>query len=177
MTSTRRQKAARRKAERDLARSRLPRVRKQRAIYVKRRRRDPETWGATMLPSLRWRAKKMRVNFSLVAGDIVVPEFCPVLRIKLDPAANCVAENSPSIDRHDNLGGYVLDNIFVISHRANHLKWKFSAAELRAKIEREEKLLSEFRAVLAYIERPPVHVRKLFDDKHPAPGRGRAKRS
>jgi hypothetical protein len=41
-------------------------------------------------------------------------------------------DNWPSFDRWDNAKGYVPGNVFVISWRANRIKWDCSVAELEA---------------------------------------------
>ena len=77
------------------------------------------------------RAKRRGVPFSPLVDDITIPEFCPVLGIKLaavgrsrnDPAA-------PSLDRIIPELGYVRGNVRVISNRANSLKSNATADEL-----------------------------------------------
>ena len=78
-----------------------------------------------LLEHARQRALKLGVEFDLELADIVIPEVCPVLGLKLEwsfgqrASAN---KASPSLDRMDPLKGYVKGNVFVISNRANHLK-------------------------------------------------------
>lgn len=78
------------------------------------------------------RAKKKRVPFSIRKEDILVPEFCPVLGIKLvrNLGESGPADHSPSIDRILPELGYVPGNIVVISNRANRIKSNASVAEL-----------------------------------------------
>ena len=74
------------------------------------------------------RAAQKGLEFTLSIEDVVIPEYCPVLGIKLSPsvgAGRISCRNfgaSPSIDRIDNSKGYTPDNIQVISNRANQLK-------------------------------------------------------
>lgn len=69
------------------------------------------------------RAKKKNIDFNLELSDIVIPEKCPVLGIKILPAkGNCASPNSPSIDRINSKLGYLKGNIQIISYRANCLK-------------------------------------------------------
>jgi hypothetical protein len=89
------------------------------------------------------RAKLLGVAFNLTAEDIVVPEFCPVLGIKLEWGHSknngFFASNTPSLDRRDPKKGYVKGNVFVMSNRANILK--------------RDGTLAEFRKLVAYMER------------------------
>lgn len=87
------------------------------------------------------RAKKTGLPFNLTPKDIVIPEFCPVLGMKLQ---ECVGkkgpgDSSPSVDKIIPSLGYVKGNVRVISYRANAIKRDASAEELYK--------------VLAYVER------------------------
>jgi len=76
-----------------------------------------------LLLSAKKRAKVKNLPFNLELKDIIIPDFCPVLNIKLDKnKANGDKTYSPSIDRIDSTKGYTVDNIKVISWRANWLK-------------------------------------------------------
>ena len=68
------------------------------------------------------RAKRKGIVFSLSLQDIVVPEICPVLGIKLVRGKHGMQGNSPSLDRIKLTSGYVRGNVAVISFRANRLK-------------------------------------------------------
>lgn len=65
------------------------------------------------------RAKIKGIEFDLEPQDIIIPEFCPVLGIKLEFGNRMTA---PSIDRFDTDKGYVKGNIYIISGRANMIK-------------------------------------------------------
>jgi len=60
--------------------------------------------------------------------DIVIPEYCPYLKIKLDSFG--VADFCPSIDRIDSTKGYVKGNIEIISFQANRMKNTATVPEL-----------------------------------------------
>ena len=96
-----------------------------------KRRKDPATWANMQLSPIRHRARKMGLDFNLVPGDIVVPEFCPVLGVRLEAGSDAPQGGRPSIDRFDNSKGYVLSNIRVISYRANMLKRDATLDEMR----------------------------------------------
>ena len=78
----------------------------------------------------RRRADKRGLDFDITKDDIVVPEYCPLIGIKLNVNENGAGPDSPSIDRIDSNKGYVKDNIWVISHRANTVKNDASFEEL-----------------------------------------------
>lgn len=87
----------------------------------KERNRD-----ACILKSSLWLAKERAVQqgvpFSLRYEDIQVPEFCPVLGIRLERARGASTDSSPSIDRLVPSLGYVPGNVMVISQKANRIK-------------------------------------------------------
>jgi len=93
----------------------------------KRRVIDPRK---ELLRRAKYRAKKKELEFSLRLEDIIVPEYCPVLGIKLQLLENEM-NSSPSLDRIDNTKGYTKDNILVISYRANTLKRDATKEELK----------------------------------------------
>lgn len=68
------------------------------------------------------RAKKANIPFDIERKDVIIPDICPVLSIKLFRESKDNWHNAPSIDRIDNTKGYTKDNIMVISRRANILK-------------------------------------------------------
>lgn len=68
------------------------------------------------------RALKKGLEFNIEIEDIVVPEVCPILHIRLEHNLKHSKENSPSIDRIDNTKGYIKGNIQVISTLANNMK-------------------------------------------------------
>lgn len=91
-------------------------------------RRNPEN---RLLSSAKTRAKKRGLEFNLELEDIIIPEHCPVLGLKLEQGG-FNSPNSPSLDRVDNSKGYVKGNVRVISHRANSIKRDATLEELQA---------------------------------------------
>ena len=82
----------------------------------------------TLLISAKNRAIKKGIEFSIDYKDVVIPDRCPVLGIKINrfledtSQSNKSRASSPSLDRLDNSKGYVKGNVAVMSYRANVLK-------------------------------------------------------
>lgn len=70
-------------------------------------------------------------NFNIDVSDIVIPEYCPLLNIKLstDPKDKD-NDNYYTGDRRDSSKGYVKGNIQVISLKANRMKNKSTQEQL-----------------------------------------------
>jgi hypothetical protein len=85
----------------------------------------------TMVYSARHRAKLLGLPFDLDYEDIVIPEVCPVLGIRMDLNCEEQSRNSPSLDRIIPELGYVKGNIQVISWQANTMKNNASVQELK----------------------------------------------
>lgn len=77
------------------------------------------------------RAKDYSVPFDLEYMDIEVPEYCPILGIKLEYNKGSVGNNSPSLDRIIPELGYTKSNIRVISYQANRYKSNLSREQLQ----------------------------------------------
>lgn len=101
----------------------------------------------TLLRNAKGRAAKLGLPFTLVLSDIFIPEFCPVLGIKLEMrhegSGRC--KSSPTLDRMIPELGYVRGNVAVISGRANSIKNVGTAEEhervaawMRATVKKEE---------------------------------------
>lgn len=86
-----------------------------------------------ILNNAKRRAAKRGVPFDLKPEDINVPEFCPVLGLKLEinKGGRCFAANSPSLDRIIPELGYTKGSVEIISMRANNLKSDGTLDELR----------------------------------------------
>lgn len=70
------------------------------------------------------RAAKYGHEFTIDLEDVQIPEYCPLLGIKLEPrqGGKGPQDNSPSLDRIDNNLGYVKGNVWVVSWLANKMK-------------------------------------------------------
>ena len=90
------------------------------------RERRKSNWkhspSLAMLNNSKQRAKRSGIEHTLLLEDIVIPDYCPVLGIKLETGDRKEHFNAPSIDRIDNAKGYNKDNIMIMSVKANMLK-------------------------------------------------------
>ena len=97
-----------------------------------------DTWETDprgrLIAQARERAKRKGLEFSISKKDLIVPEFCPLLGIKIDPLAKD-RTTSPSLDRINSSLGYVPENVWVISSRANTLKNNGTKEEFRLILE------------------------------------------
>lgn len=86
-----------------------------------------------ILKDIKTRAKKLGYDFNLDISDIVIPENCPVFGFKLCKGLenNANKQRSISVDRIDNLKGYVKGNIQIISFKANTMKNNATIEELQ----------------------------------------------
>jgi hypothetical protein len=76
-----------------------------------------------MLKRAQKRAVEKEILFDLCVDDIHIPEFCPILGIKLNVGKTQGPDDfSPSLDRIIPEKGYTKTNIKVISMRANRMK-------------------------------------------------------
>ena len=87
-----------------------------------------------MIVKSRSSAKQRGIEFTITEQDLHWPEYCPVLGIKLDYSTERGEERDdfPSLDRWDTTKGYIPGNVYVVSWRANRIKWDCTANELVA---------------------------------------------
>lgn len=76
----------------------------------------------SMYHAAKKRASIYNVPFELAFEDIIVPDLCPILGLKLEHGQGKAQDNSPSLDRIIPHLGYVPGNVKVISYRANRYK-------------------------------------------------------
>lgn len=73
------------------------------------------------------RSKRLKYDFNLEVGDIIIPEVCPVFKTKF--VKNDI-DYTASIDRIDPSKGYIKGNICIISNKANRMKSNATAEEV-----------------------------------------------
>ena len=91
-----------------------------------------------LLHAAKTRAKVKNIEFNLTLNDLIdlfpKDRVCPALGIQLFWGSNGKGnrDNSPSLDKMDPNGGYTIDNVNIISWRANRLKSDSSIEELES---------------------------------------------
>ncbi len=79
-------------------------------------------------------AKKRNIEFKLSLSDLnnlTFPITCPILGIPIRYNKGKAQDDSISIDRIDSSKGYEIENIIVISWKANRLKNNATSEELQ----------------------------------------------
>jgi hypothetical protein len=100
--------------------------------YSRRNRKRPSDPRKVLYENAKRRATRKGIVFNITVDDIHIPSVCPLLGIPLTADAFGMAEDgSMSLDRINALYGYVADNIWVISNRANMIKSNASLQELK----------------------------------------------
>ena len=101
-----------------------------RVASIKWREKSPRN---VLLMKAKSNAKRKGLDCDLTLDDIMLPEFCPVLGIKLEyKGEGSRTDATATIDRMDNEKGYVKGNVVVVSWRANWLKSDATIPELIA---------------------------------------------
>lgn len=77
---------------------------------------------AALLRGSKSNSKARNLEHSIDESDLVIPERCPLLGIKLDSSLPARSHGLPSLDRIDNSKGYIKGNVWIISYLANRLK-------------------------------------------------------
>jgi hypothetical protein len=119
-------------------------LRKERSVETNKKRFDPNAISKTteykMLARAKSRAKKNNLAFNIELDDIVIPERCPLLGIKIESTEVRNSPNNPSLDKIIPKKGYIKGNVWVISNRANTLKNDATLQELKTLVENLEAL-------------------------------------
>jgi hypothetical protein len=91
------------------------------------RKKNPER---AMWLRAKHHALKLGIPFLIKISDIVIPKKCPVLGISLTYEGS--RDFVPSLDRRDSSLGYISENVFVISSRANRIKSDAALQEMES---------------------------------------------
>jgi hypothetical protein len=89
------------------------------------------------------RASQKNIEFNIDVDDIFIPEFCPILNLKLRKNHKGWAPDAPTLDRIIPERGYVKGNVKVISGKANVMKNNATINELKTFTENIFKYLQE----------------------------------
>ena len=84
--------------------------------------RSTQKIEARLLRYARLNAKKLKKRINLNIRDIVIPEYCPVFGIKLNPSGHVYEDEYPYIDMIDPTKDYTKDNICIFSIRASRIR-------------------------------------------------------
>lgn len=103
---------------------------KLKASNLKYRQNHPEL---CLLRAAKSRAAKYNLPFSITEEDVLIPTYCPILKLKLERKFGGYGghDSSPSLDRIVPELGYVPGNVWVISQKANSMKSNASVRELQ----------------------------------------------
>jgi hypothetical protein len=94
--------------------------------------------------SAKTRSEKKGFDFDIELSDINIPKLCPLLNIPLTKHSTRNRHfDAPSLDRIDSSKGYIKNNIWVISHRANQLKNDATLDELKLITENLSKFINK----------------------------------
>jgi hypothetical protein len=92
---------------------------------------DGIIYSKLLLKAAKGRARKYCLPFNITYEDIPIPEFCPVLGIKIERNnGKGHTENSASVDRIIPELGYVKGNVIVVSVKANTIKTNATPDEI-----------------------------------------------
>ena len=77
--------------------------------------------------------KKRGIHFDLKYTDFELPEYCPILGMKLEYGSgnDGNAPNHATLDRINNSKGYIPGNVMIISRLANAMKNESSFEQLQ----------------------------------------------
>jgi hypothetical protein len=102
--------------------------------YTANKRKDFNYRLQMLVNASKQRAVKYNREHTITLEDIKskypIDGKCPIFGIDLQFNSTGFRDNSPSIDRIDSLKGYTLDNIQIISWKANSIKRNASLEEL-----------------------------------------------
>lgn len=111
--------------------------RESKKYVLKRNKKDKDTrvhnivsYQKYLLRGAKGRAKNKNLEFNITIKDIPIPNVCPLLQIPLFPSENRMSNNSPTIDRINPKLGYIKENVWVISNKANRFKNDATLEEL-----------------------------------------------
>jgi len=101
---------------------------KSKARDIAWRERNPRK---RLIFSTKQSARLKELEHNITEDDLQLPEFCPLIGIKIDySAGNGKTMEKPSVDRIDPSKGYIKGNVELISSLANTMKSKATPEQL-----------------------------------------------
>lgn len=109
------------------------------------RRWEQKNPEKVLLRAAKARATKKNMEFNIDVSDIVIPECCPLLEIKLEfkRGSHGPHDASPTLDRIDSKKGYVKGNVWVISLMANKIKTNATVEQITLLSKNLERLVKK----------------------------------
>ena len=117
-------------------------VEREKQVNLNRILSNEDSYKKYLIRSAKQRTVKQGIAFNIDYTDIEIPEYCPLLGIKLIKhlgEGGRKFDDSPSIDRIIPSLGYVRGNIWVISDKANRIKNNATLKELELLVENLKK--------------------------------------
>lgn len=108
-----------------------------------RRRRDKNPKNVALRQAKK-RAALSGYPYAITEDDVNVPEFCPLLGIKISRGVGKLSDASPSLDKIRPELGYVPGNVWIISNRANRIKSDATVQELELLVANLKRHLEKF---------------------------------
>ena len=90
------------------------------------RKSDPNNIKKFILRHAKIRAQRKNIPFNLTENDIVLPTHCPILGV---PLSKNNRRYGYSLDKINPNGGYVKENVWIVSQLANAMKWDSTPEE------------------------------------------------
>ena len=93
---------------------------------------NEDSYKKYIIRSAKRRALSQGIPFDIDYTDISIPEYCPLLGIKLNKhiGEGKLHDNSPSLDKIIPELGYTKGNVWIISNKANRMKSNATIEEL-----------------------------------------------
>nr|DAO50658.1 MAG TPA: restriction endonuclease [Caudoviricetes sp.] len=106
---------------------------KEKQTDLLRLQNNEDAYKKYIIRSAKRRALSQGIPFDIDYTDIHIPEYCPLLGIKLNKHIGDGGrfDDSPSLDKIIPELGYVKGNVWIISDRANRIKSDASLEELQ----------------------------------------------
>lgn len=117
-------------------------------ILSKKNQRRKNNPASELIRCAKRRAKVNNIVFDLKQEDVIIPEVCPMLGLKLFTGNGVLSDNSPTLDRINPDLGYTKENIQVISYRANRIKNDATIEELEKIVEYLKKVVDSKKQVV-----------------------------